>query len=190
MEARESDKPEQSWPWRRAIVAALVPFMARRILGTGLTVLGSIRLIVTTVFVAMALLLIVVGVSMPWGSSEPVPGHSWAVVGFGAVIAAVGVVVVRRRQVPCGDAEQVANAYRGRALIGVAVAEVPALLSFLAAFLADQAWLYLVGAVIAAVAFAMVAPTEGDLDRKESELRAQGCAVSLRQALSTTANPS
>lgn len=167
---------------RRAAVNAVVPFLAVFSRGAARTRLELTRLVFSTVVVALFLLVVVVGVLVPWTSSGSVPVVVWLLLAAG-LVGLVGAAWARGRPVACRAGAELARAYRERVLGGVAFGEAPAVLGFVAALQADAAWPYLVGLALSLIALAVIAPTDGDVERKDAQLRASGCAQSLRQAL-------
>jgi hypothetical protein len=105
-------------------------------------------------------------------------------------VALVGGIVVgaawwiRRRPLRVADDEAgLARVYVARALLGVALCEIPFAVGFAATLVADVPGPMLVGAGFGFVALWLVAPTDADVDRRQAELTAAGSTLSLRAAL-------
>lgn len=140
------------------------------------------RLVFSMVAVALPMLLFVVVIVLPWTAAQPVPPAVWALLALG-VASLGGSAAAGRRPLPCGGPKGLVRAYQQRLFLGIAFAEAPAMLAFVAAFVAGAAWPYLVGVGTAAPGLARIAPTDGDVARKDAQLSAGGCATSLREAL-------
>jgi hypothetical protein len=136
--------------------------------------------------VAGVVLLITMGLLLP---GEGRAGFGW----LSPLVAATGAIAVtaawwiRRRPLRAEDQPGLARSFVARALLGVAVSEIPFIVGFAATLVADEPWPVLVGAGFGFVALALVAPTDADLDRRQTELGAAGSALSLREALGAAA---
>lgn len=148
----------------------------------GASPLAVLRFVFLIVTLAMLSILYVLVIALPWGWGEQVTPIGWALVAAG-LLGVLGAVWARRREIPCGDREHLKKAYTQRVFWGLAAAENPALLAFVAAFVAEAAWLYLIGLGLSALGFWLVAPTSADVERKASELQSSGCSSSLHEAL-------
>lgn len=67
----------------------------------------------------------------------------------------------------------------------IAFAELAALLGFVAAFLAEGVWPYVIGMLVSFVGFGLIAPTASRIRRLDESLSSRGCTESLRAALYT-----
>lgn len=76
-----------------------------------------------------------------------------------------------------------AESYRKSFFLGVALAELVALVAFVASFVVSAGWLYLLGAAFSAVGFAWLAPTTRNLAHRQEDLSRAGCEFSLRGAI-------
>lgn len=171
--------------WRPALkgvlMAPLLPLVARRAHQRGEHVDGLITL--RTAFLAYTSALVLFGlVVVLVSASEPDTGPAWWVVvpGLVAVPSVVAVAALVRRPL---DLAALEASFRQRFLLSIAVAELPALVGFVGAFVAGRPLAYLVGAVGSAVGFALLAPTRARLDREQDELVSRGSTVDLRAAL-------
>lgn len=134
-----------------------------------------------TAVVLFAVVLVGGAVPDPEGSADITP---WI---LGVCVVGVAALVATRqiagRSLDCSTAPALAESYRTRFFLGIAVSESVALLGFVGAFLAPGGIVYLVGGAIALVGFSIVAPTRRHLEREDEELRGRGCAISLYDAL-------
>ena len=158
--------------------------------GWGLAGAGSpvatLRMIFLSFAAGLVLLFLVLAVVLP---ATPVDGGvpSVAVLLLAVgLVGPVGAAWARRRPIACGEPGAVASRFQTNLFIGLAVAEVPALLGFAASFLADAYWPYLAGLALAAVGFALIAPTRTRIAQADERLTRNGCRTSLREALYTT----
>lgn len=149
--------------------------------------MAQLRLVWLQVLLAPVLLLIVVGFVLPWTAEDPGAGADTAVVVVGAVVlAAIGLGGAqwnRGRDYPCVPADELWRIFRTRVFLGIAIGDLPALLSFVAAFVYEEGWLYLVGVAISLISLAMIGPTRAHVERVDASLRAQGCRHALGETL-------
>ncbi|MBW3662889.1 MAG: hypothetical protein KY469_07295 [Actinobacteria bacterium] len=119
-------------------------------------------------------------------SDEPAQASTGAVaagvVGLG-IVALGGVWWARRLPLDCSGASELARSYSTWMFLGIAFAESAALFGFVGSFLVEALWPYLIGLVLAAIGLASIAPTRGDIERREATLRASGCDRSLAAAI-------
>jgi len=80
-------------------------------------------------------------------------------VAVATVITVVGTIWARRRRARVDPHSNDARAYRSCFFTSIAFGELPAFVGFAFALIQSRATTYFVGAVIALIAFAMVAPT-------------------------------
>lgn len=125
----------------------------------------------------------------PVVSDRQVPAAVYLLLGVGPV--AVGFVPwARRRLLDTFDEEGgLARHYATSFFLGIALAETPALLAFVATFLAEAVWPYVVGMLVSLGGFAMIAPTGTRIRRLDESLSSRGCNESLRAALYTPNEP-
>ena len=118
----------------------------------------------------------------------------------GALSAAVGIVMIgfasvaasewmSRRPLNCSDDEHLAASYRTTFFVRMALAQSITLFGFVLAIAVGVWWLYGVGAAVAAIGFARLAPTSRNLERLQWRLTNAGCGRSLVGALTRTAAP-
>jgi hypothetical protein len=101
------------------------------------------------------------------------------------VASIAGVLWARSRPIPCDNPSQMVVWYRTNFYIGVAYANFAGLMGFVGTFIVDQFWPYLAGLAVSAVGFALIAPSNGNIRRREVQMAAEGCAHSLSEALRT-----
>jgi hypothetical protein len=143
-------------------------------------VMGAV--IASTVMIVLVAAMIVTGLFE--ATDEPL---AWALVGIGAVAGVAGTAWVGRQQLVCGPPESLANQYRTRLFVGIALAQFPALLGFVAAFLVDDAWPALVGLVPSLVGFGRIFPTAGRIAAHDRALQSSGCPHTLSAGWEGTA---
>jgi hypothetical protein len=79
--------------------------------------------------------------------------------------------------------------------LGIGLAESAALVGFAVVFFTGERWLYFEGLAFALVGLGLIAPTRGNLERRQQQITAQGSPLSLIEALRNsppgrTASPS
>jgi len=176
---------DPGWPRQAALLWTLLPFtgfgMTRIVVGDGLMSLRQLFLKFASlgVWVGVVILLFVRPggpLTRGWITAE-------VVVGIGAVI---GVVVLRNvRRLDCTSARTLGGSYRARVLTSLPAAMAPLTFGFLFSILAECRWIYVIGMAFAAVAFALAAPSAGDLRRTQARLDADGCTRSVIAAVRT-----
>jgi hypothetical protein len=172
-------------PLGKVVLGAFVPGLAARRAATAANALVAMRSLFLAFAMAQVLIGVVVLLVVPGGDrADPAIDPGVAAAG----VAVIGVVLVLvswrlKRQLPCGDLGELVSAYRTRFFLRIALAEASTLLGFTACFLSDSALPYLAGIVPAAIGFARLAPTRGNLQREDDALVAQGCGHSLYATL-------
>ena len=147
----------------------------------------QLRLIMAQVAIALVLLAVVIGFVLPWTPEDPATaiGPVEGAIG-GLVLAAIGIGGARwnrDRPYACVPADELRGAFTSRMFFGIAISDLPALLSFVAAFVYEEGWLYLVGLAISLVGLALSAPSQANIERVDAKLRADGCPHTLAAAL-------
>jgi hypothetical protein len=161
-------------PWRATrlshLVASQAPVLTQRTLFVAF-------------LAALGLLLVVLVVLFPPGTGDP--GAAPDALGMLALglVGLLGAAWVRQRRLTCGESDAVTGQWRTLSFLGIAFAETPALLGFIATFLAEALWPYLVGLAFSSVAFTLIAPTRSEIARQDERLARTGCPTSLRAAL-------
>jgi hypothetical protein len=136
---------------------------------------------------ALLLLLVPLSFIAPWdgGDEGLIP---WAVVVIG--IASLAYLArIRRRPLLTTSPEALARYYRALLFIGMGVGSAAALWGFVGVFEGGSAWIYLVGLAFGVVGLWMIAPTRGDIERRQREITAAGSPLSLLDALITVPSP-
>ena len=145
-------------------------------------------LVLRAIFLRFVFTVLLFGVVVMWiASGEPGSGG-------GALAAAGGLVVIglasaataewlSRRPLDCSDDERLAAGYRTLFFLRLAFAQSIALFGFVLAMMVGAWWLYWVGAAVAAIGFARLAPTSRNLERLQWRLTNDGCGRSLVGAL-------
>jgi hypothetical protein len=149
--------------------------------------LNQLRVIWAQVAVALVLLAVVIGFAVPWTAENPGDGIAplVALVG-GLALAAIGIGGARwnrDRDYACVPADELRRLFASRIFYGIAISDLPALLSFVAAFVYEEGWLYLVGLAISLIGLALSAPSRTNIERVDAKLRAHGCPHTLGESL-------
>lgn len=155
----------------------------RRAAGDGLVLLRLVFVMFVFALVMFGVVLLFVDLSE--GSSVGL---------FAAVVVADGtgstiVASMHRRPLDCSSEAALADSYRTRFFLRIALAESAALLGFVGVFLTGARWLYLLAVMFTAVGFARAAPTRRALQREGDELAMLGCGRSLVAALRQSPGP-
>jgi hypothetical protein len=160
------------------IVAEMMNVRAWHKERNGLIVLRSVFL---GLLVTLFLFLVPLGFVAPWdgGDERWVP---WGVVVIG-IVSLAWVARIRRRPLPTTSPEALARHYRALFFIGVSAAADAALLGFVGVFLGGSSWIYLIGLAFGLVGLWIIAPTRGDIERRQREVTAAGSPLSLLDAL-------
>ena len=139
----------------RIIFAALV--------GSGLLILGILIAItpdIGRIEIPLAVVVIALGV---FGSAA---GH-WAT----------------RRPLKADSPDTLALSYKSNFFVAYALNESPLLISFVLTFVTSELWPYLVELPLWLVGLGLMAPTNGNLAKRQQEITAQGSTLSLVDAL-------
>ncbi len=174
--------------WRPA-VKALVPLVGLRMAmkrrsaspGNGLVTIRQAFLAFPSAIAMLGFVLWLMGLKPAHNS--PSAGLVTVVVGAVAVGAMAAGPLLHRPLDSTTDAS-LAETWRTRFFVQIALAELPALFGFTGALLAGAIAPYLLGAAVAAAMFVRVAPTARHLDRDQQELRNRS-ARSLVTVLAT-----
>ncbi|MDP9022092.1 MAG: hypothetical protein M3N57_05205, partial [Actinomycetota bacterium] len=148
--------------WRQA-VRRLLPFFLMPVLVTKKSSSDEPRIVVLrTVFLAFVVglfgFLIVVSVLFPLTSAGRVEAVVYALVGVGP-LTLTAIPWARRRLLDfCGTPSELAGTYTNSVFLSIAFVESAALSGFVATFLAEAVWPYLVGMLVALVGFSALAP--------------------------------
>jgi F0F1-type ATP synthase membrane subunit c/vacuolar-type H+-ATPase subunit K len=148
---------------------------------------AQLRLIWAQVAFALVMLAVVIGFTVPWTAEDPEGGIApVAVLVGGLVLAAIGIggaLWNRHRAYACVPADELQGLFATRMFVGIALSDIPALLSFAVAFIFEEGWLYLVGLAMSLVGLALSAPSRANVERVDADLRAQGCPHALGESL-------
>jgi hypothetical protein len=115
----------------------------------------------------------------------------WApyVVVLGGLLNLAGVWRTRRRRLPAESAEKLAAFCYAFFFIGIGYALTPSLLGLFGAILTHSWWIALLGLPFTFVGLALIAPTRGDIERRQRELTLTGSPLSLGRALTGQPQP-
>jgi hypothetical protein len=160
------------------IVGSVMRIRGNRRQTNGLIVLRSVFL---SLVVPLFLFLVALTFIEPWDGGDE-RWTPWMVLAIG-VLSLAGIARIRRRPLPVGSVKALALTYRSLFFIGIGLAEAAALWGIVGVFLGGSLWIYLVGLAFSLVGLRMVAPTEGDIERRQREIAAAGSSLSLLDAL-------
>jgi len=153
---------------------------AQRAIREGVSTLRMVR----TMFTASSMLLLLVGVvvivlAVVSDGENDVSG--WLVAGGVTAWGAAALLLSRvmRRPAPCDSNTSLAAWYRTTFFLRVAFASSAALVGFLGFVLTWTPWIYVIGAVFAAVGMVRLAPTERRLQADQAAINGQGGDRSL-----------
>ncbi len=177
--------------WRRSLVG-LILFMptislvlAQRRAGQvdGLVLLRTVYLSFLSTLVAITLVIaVILGIPADPDRSQGAGVASLVVVVVG-LACLLGARQISNRALECTSEQALAESCRKSFFLGVALVELVALVAFVASFVVDAGWLFLLGAAFSALGFAWLAPTASHLTRRQEDLSRAGCGLSLRAAV-------
>jgi hypothetical protein len=121
------------------------------------------------------------------GPREARPWAFWACLGAG-VLGLVTSQVAARAPLRGSDAAGLANAYRSRFFVALALADTGTVLSAILSYMGGDIVTYSVGASFGLAAIVALVPSTGRLEAEQRRLFAQGANVSLVEALAMPAN--
>lgn len=129
------------------------------------------------------ILLVLYFISSGESSGERLPSIWFlALIGYGLVSLILASRTLKRR-LDTRSMETLAGSYRTNFFLGIAIAESAGLLGIVGVFLTGRLSSYLIGMAFALIGFAMMAPTRGNIERRQQEITAQGSPLSLGEAL-------
>jgi F0F1-type ATP synthase membrane subunit c/vacuolar-type H+-ATPase subunit K len=107
-----------------------------------------------------------------------------------AVVVAIGLASLAAQKfaqptLDCTSVKALAESYRKRFFLRVALSEAVALLSFVLGIVRGPWWIFYIGAALTLVLFWRLAPTRSNLRRDQDQLELSGCNLSLTAALRT-----
>lgn len=174
---------------------ALIPLMRRMLMpwtrarfdrpqpgGDGLIIF---RVIWLSLVVALYLFLIPLGFIVPWSGDA---GWRALVVTFIGVFSVVLVARIRTWKIDATDETSLRTSYTRIFYVGFAVAEGAAMIAFIAVFLTNTLWVYLIGVAFATVGMVLISPSKSNLAYHQRRLRERGSALSLVEALRSTSS--
>jgi hypothetical protein len=168
------------------VVKALLPWrwaLRRRISETN--GLASLRMAFGGVVLSLwpfALVLFMIQSSKP----RSAPGRDRLVATVVLVVGAAAFLLIRwirNRPLRHDDHSGLAESYRGSVLIGIALAETPALVGFTGSFFIADIWPYLLAAAISTGLLLWIAPGRREIERRQRQIQEQGSPLSLGAAL-------
>lgn len=177
--------------WRPALGGlawGLVPGLAiRRARRSG----GDALLVLRGLFLSFCAAVVLVGVVVViLSAGEGLDGSAdGTTVGIGVALAGLVLLVASawRRPLDGSSDAALAESYRRRFFLRMALAEAAALLGFAGFILSGNPAVYALGAAFTAIGFVLMAPTAGNLARDEEAVRARsGTGHSIVRALRAT----
>lgn len=178
------DDPGWPPPSPRAVLAALVPGLLGRYADDpsvpAVTVLRRI-------FVGFLAALVVIGATILVVVDPLAPvtgdGRVWALLVVGAVSSLAGTQAAARRPIVCATPARLARQVGAATFLGLATANTSALTGFVAAYLADGLWPYLIGLAPTVIGLLRVAPTRRRVRELDRHLALVGCSLTAGQIL-------
>jgi hypothetical protein len=169
--------------WRpnwKIFVPGLAPVAMREAGARGL--LAGLRSVFVSFCVALVLFGVVLLFLPPSDADDPLSDElaMGIVAAVGVVSLAVGLVVGR---LDGSSVEALKRSYNQRFFLRIATSELPGLVGFVLAFIAESHLPYFFSLLFVAVGFARAAPTTASIQRDQDQLNAAGSAADLRQAL-------
>lgn len=153
--------------------------------GAGQPPVFAARAVFLSFVLALVMFLVVLLFILPLSTGEDVSAGVYLLLAAGPVSVAFVPWARRRLLGSCGSRTELSQHYATSFFLGIAFAELAALLGFVAAFLAGAVWPYVVGMLVSFVGFGLIAPTASQIRRLDESLSARGCTTSLRAALYT-----
>ena len=151
--------------------------------GEGLNGVSTLRAMFLAFVLPLPMYLYVV-FAIVEGEGEPL--QTWAVsaIVLAGVLAIVGARWAATRPLATSSEQELASSFRRNFLIGIAFAEGPMLLGLVLALVERSRRPFLVGLAFTLVGLWIVAPTRGQIERRQRDVTAAGSPLSLGEALS------
>jgi hypothetical protein len=143
------------------------------------------RTVFVGIFVAPFLFLFVLS-SVVTGSgrwSSP-GGWGWAAAGFGTV-GLLAAAALRRQSLRDSDADALLRSWNSALFIGIGRACLPEFAALVLTITSHRLWVFVIGLAFTVVCLLLVAPSRGNIERRQSQLDARGTPLSLGQVLMT-----
>lgn len=154
--------------------------------GDGQPPVLAARAVFLSFVIALVMFLVVLMFILPLSSGEDAPTGVYLLLAAGPISVAFVPWARRRLLGSCGTRTELAGHYATSLFLGIAFAELAALLGFVAAFLAEAVWPYVIGMLVSFAGFGLIAPTAARIRRLDENLSSRGCTESLRAALYTS----
>jgi probable F420-dependent oxidoreductase len=176
--------------WRPSLwimVLALSPFsVMRRANRTGQPPLVVMR----SVLLAMSISLLIILFLLTFIRSRIEPTVARWVLALPVVTGGVSLAAILwLRQRSLAESSDPVAAFRGAFFIGLGLAELPAFLGFVGTFISNGLLSYVIGLPISLVCFGLIAPSRGEIERRQLQLDAAGSAVAFGQLLTAGQHP-
>ena len=151
--------------------------------GDGLAVIRQVWISFAAALLLIGAVSAAVAPTLPKTSATP-----WvallAVVAIGATAAESWALA---RPLRCESLVALSATFRTRFFLAIAFSESVALFGFVATINTGRWWLYFLGLPVGLIGHLRAAPTRGNLEAAQDDLRAKGCGLSLVRALRTPA---
>lgn len=183
MEQGAGTDPGWGKPLRRFLPFVLMPALITRRRADGEPEIVVLRTAFLAFVAALFGFLTVLLVLFPLTSDGPTDPLVHVLVGVGPFTLAAVPWARRRLLDACAPPAELADSYRTSVFLAIAFVESAALFAFVATFLAEAVWPYLVGMSVSLIGFAAIAPTTGRVRTLDEDLARRGCQHSLRAAL-------
>jgi hypothetical protein len=147
---------------------------------------GSPLLTVRLAFVSFLTALAGYGLVLSFVTKTGVRRSPALFVSMSVVAGIAGLALVgwaRSRPLASSSPDVLVKSFTTTLFIGIGFAELPALLGFVGALASRRFWVYLVGLAFSLVGFALTAPTDGAIRRRDEQLMASGSPYLLSDAL-------
>lgn len=145
--------------------------------GDGLVLLRQVFFSFSVALLLFGIVLVFLYPGLVPKGEEPKPGIALALIAAGALAGVLERVL--ERPLACVDEQALADSYRTRFFLRIAMAESAAMFGFVGFFVSYEWWVYPAGVAITAIGFRRAAPTRSNLANDQEHLYAQGCGLSL-----------
>lgn len=182
-------RPVEDPGWRPAIMA-LVPIVGARVAASrsrrhparSLVMVRQVFLLYALAIALFGFVLLQLGLS----SADASMSGGTVMVGTGAVaLVALMLGPIVERPLDGSSVGRLAESWRNRFFVRVAIGEAPALAGFVAAFRAGSVFPYVLGGTATAVMFVRAAPSGRNIAKDQEGLTERGCSLSLLAVLAT-----
>lgn len=168
---------------RRFLPFVLMPVLIAKKPPEGEPRIVMVRTAFLAFFAALFALLAVLPALFPLVAAAPADPVVYALIAIGPFTLAAVPWARNRLLSSCAPSSELARAYTTSIFLSIAFVESAAMYGFVASFIAEAVWPYLVGMLVSAVGLAAIAPTSGRIRHLDESLSRRGCRHSLKVAL-------